>query len=50
MYAAQVGRPEAEKELAFWGILDGVTTVAESEVLLVAGDLNGHKGVEEKRF
>ena len=43
VYAPLVGRPEAEKE-AFWGMLDDVTTVAESEVLFVAGNLNDHIG------
>ena len=42
VYAPQVDRPEAEKE-AFWCM---VTAVAESEVQLVAGDLNGHIGEE----
>ena len=38
MYAPQVDRPETEKE-AFWGVLDDVTTMVESEVLLVPDDL-----------
>lgn len=46
VYVPQVGRPEEEKE-AFWGVLDDVTTVADSEVLLIAGDLNGH--IEDDR-
>ena len=37
VYAPQVGRPEAEKWL-------------ESEVLLVAGDLNGHIGEDRRGF
>ena len=34
----------------FWGMLDDVTTVAESEKLLVAGDLNGHIGEDRRGF
>ena len=50
VYAPQVGRPETEKE-AFWGMLDDVTTLAESEVLFVAGDLKyGHIGEDRRRL
>ena len=45
-YAPQAGR-SGEKKDAFWGMLDDTTTVTDSEVLLVAGDLNGH--IEEDR-
>ena len=49
VYAPQVDRPEAERE-AFWAMLDGVTTVGESVVLLVAGNLNGHIGEDRRGF
>ena len=48
-YAPQVDRSEAERE-GFWGMLDDVTTVTESEVLLVAGNLNGHIGEDRRGF
>ncbi|XP_063847257.1 uncharacterized protein LOC135092572 [Scylla paramamosain] len=49
VYASQVGRPEEEKE-AFWGVLDNVITVADSEILLIASNLNGHIGDDRGRF
>ena len=49
VYAPQVGGPVAEKG-AFWGMLDDVTTVAESKVLLVAGNLNRHIGEDRRGF
>ena len=49
VYAPQVGRPQDEKE-AFWGMLDDVINVPESEILLVAGDLNGHIGDDIRGF
>jgi hypothetical protein len=50
VYAPQVGRAEEEKE-AFWRVLDDeAAAVAASEVLLVAGDLNGHIGDDCEGF
>ena len=46
-YTPQVGRPEAGKK-AFLGVLDDVTTVEESGVLLVAG--NSHIGEDRRSF
>ena len=40
-YASQVGRSDEEKDI-FWSMLDDAAIVADSEVLLVVGYLNGH--------
>ena len=47
--APQVVSSEEEKDI-FWGMLDDATTVADSEVLLVVGDLNGHIGEHRRGF
>ena len=49
VYAPQVDRPEAEKE-AFWGMLDDVTTVAESEVIKMLTCSNGYIGEDRRGF
>ena len=49
VYVPQVGSPEAEKDV-FLGILNDVTTLAESEVLLVVCDLNDHIGEDRRSF
>lgn len=49
-HAPQCGRPDDEKE-SFWEELDDrVRHVAHSELLLVAGDMNGHVGASRQGF
>ena len=47
VYAPQVGRPQEEKD-DFWGKLDDeLENIPRADGLILAGDLNGHVGVED---
>ena len=49
-YAPKVGRTAQEKKV-FWGKLeDEVGSVSNRECLVIAGDLNGHIGVERRGY
>ena len=50
VYAPQGGRPQEEKE-EFWELLDdSVGKIAEDDLLIIGGDLNGHVGTVRDGF
>ena len=49
-YAPQVGRTVQEKEVFWEKLEDEVGSVSNGECLVIAGDLNGHIGVERRSY
>ena len=45
-YAPQVGLPAFEKDVFYEQLLGLISTISDSEYLVIVGDFNGHVGKE----
>ena len=50
VYAPQVGRTNEEKDRFWEELFDIVNNIPNNEKVIVAGDLNGHKGEERNGY